>query len=534
MLAPIRCYRQDVQHGWLKFLFGLGCAALTALASPNPEPGDSTVEPLAQPTDLPSVTADVSPAANPVVSPGGPAGSVPGIVAPAAKPRPSDSPPAADTEYLRWNRAKRRVDADLRGWPLSKALERIAAATGWTILVEPGLDVPVGARFKNRPEREALATLLADVNYALLPSAKGPSRLLVFRSNSDNATVEVQPHKDPEGAKEAGVLERELIVRLKKGSKEDIHALAKRLGARVAGSIDGLNAHRLVFDDADAANRARTELAGNENVESVESNYAIGSPTQLERANGLNPLPVNLKARPMKDGSSVIVALLDTAVPSSGVAHSDFLLPAVSVAGEVKADAGLSHGPAMFETVIQGLALSQKSDTGQPVRVLPIDVYGGRAETSSFEIAQGVVVALERGADILNLSLAGPSSSPVLHDVLQQSAQAGVIAFAAPGNQPTTSLNYPAAYPEVIAVTASDRRGAIASYANRGNYVDLIAPGTSVVSYQGESYVVNGTSVATAYTAGLAAGLIADSGKSGADVVKQLQSKIGFTPPQAP
>lgn len=465
----------------------------------------------------------------------------PAAAAPAAAPH-SPAPASLSTPpqgsslpgYLRWNRAQRRVDADLRGWPLAKALEQIAAATGWIVLVEPGLEYRVAARFTNRPERDALATLLADVNYALLPSPKGPARLLVFRSNSDNATLAIQPLPDPAPTPEAGVLPRELVVRLKKGSKEDIHALAKRLGARVAGSIDGLDAHRLVFDDADAAARARTELADNENVESVESNYAIGAPTQLERANGLTPPPISLKARPVKDGSTVIVALLDTAVPSTGLAHSDFLLPGVSVAGDAKAEAGLSHGPAMFETVIQGLALSQKSETGQPVRVLPIDVYGGRSETSSFEVAQGVVAALERGADIINLSLAGPTSSPILHDVLRQSAQAGVIAFAAPGNQPTTSPNYPAAYPEVIAVTASDRRGTLAPYANRGSFVDLIAPGTSVIPYQGESYVVNGTSVATAYTAGLAAGLIADSGKSAAEVVKQLQSNIGFTPPKAP
>ena len=461
--------------------------------------------------------------------------------APITDPSPSPSPasvaPAPSRPprgVLNWDRAKRRVDADLQDWTLHKTLEKIAAVTGWSVKVEPGLESTVAARFTQRPEREALASLLAGVNYALVPAAQGPSRLLVFRSNSDDATLAVEPERAPAKVKDDGTLEKELIVRLKKGSKEDIHALAKRLGARVAGSIDGLDAHRLVFDDAEAAQRARTELAADGNVESVESNYAIGSPTHLERATGLTPPPVGLKARPMQDGSSVIVALLDTAVPSAGLAHADFLLPGVSVGGDAKTEPGLSHGPAMFETVIQGLSLSQKSDTGQPVRVLPIDVYGGRTETSSFEVAQGVVVALERGADILNLSLAGPTSSPILHDVLQQASQAGVIAFAAPGNQPTTSPNYPAAYPEVVAVTASDRRGTLASYANRGDFVDLIAPGTSVVPYQGESYIVNGTSVATAYTAGLAAGLLADSGKPAAEIVKQLQTRIGFVPPKAP
>ncbi|MBL9128885.1 MAG: S8 family serine peptidase, partial [Verrucomicrobiales bacterium] len=436
--------------------------------------------------------------------------------------------------YLRWDRAQRRVDADIRAWPLAKALEKIAAATGWTVRVEPGMDTTVSARFSRRPERQALAALLGDVDFALIPSPDGKRRLLVFRSSSENATLDVSPREDTSDAAAPGALPKELIVRLKKGSKEDIHALAKRLGARVAGSIDALGAHRLVFDDAEAAQRARIELADNESVESVESNYAIGSPTQIERASGINPPPVGLKARPMQDGSSVIVALLDTAVPTAGLAHSDFLLPGVSVAGSASAENGLSHGPAMFETVIQGLSLTQKAESGQPVRVLPIDVYGGRTETSSFEIAQGVVVALERGADVINMSLAGPTSSPILHDVLRQASQAGVIAFAAPGNQPTTTPNYPAAYPEVLAVTASDRRGGIASYANRGDFVDLIAPGTSVVPYQGESYVVNGTSVATAYTAGLAAGLLADTGKPAADIVRQLQSRIGFVPPKTP
>jgi hypothetical protein len=496
-----------VIYGWPSLLLALGLASLAALAFETPP------VPALTPNPTPTSTAAAVPA-----TPARPPAAT-------AQPKPADG-------FLRWNRSQRRVDADLNGWPLRKALEKIAAATGWAVLIEPGLESRIAARFSQRPEREALSTLLADVNYALVPSPNGPSRLLVFRSNSDNATVSVQPVPDPE-TPEAGVLDKELVVRLRKGARESIHDLAKRLGARVAGSIDSLDAHRLVFDDAEAADRARNELASDENVESVESNYAIGSPTRMERATGLQAPVLGLKARPIQDGSTVVVALIDTAVPSSGLAHADFLLPGVSVAGEVQAGTGLSHGPAMFETVIQGLALTQTSDAGQPVRVLPIDVYGGRSETSSFEVAQGVVVALEKGADILNLSLAGPTSSPILHDVLQQASQAGVVAFAAPGNQPTTQPNYPAAYPEVVAVTASDRRGALAPYANRGDFVDLIAPGTSVVPYQGESFVVNGTSVATAYTAGLAAGLLADSGKPAAEIVRQLKARIGFTPPQS-
>lgn len=433
---------------------------------------------------------------------------------------------------LQWDRSTGRVSADLQGWPLREALERIAGATGWEVLVEPGLEVPVAARFERRTEREALGILLADVNFALLPATNGPTRLMVFRSGLSQATLAVRPPPAESASPgSTNALPRELIVRLKPGAKTDIHELARRLGARVAGSIDSLNAHRLIFDDAESAAAARAALAAEEDVAAVESNFPLGTPTRMEPLRDGAVPPLSLKARPVRDDSSVIVALLDTAVPNSNVAHGEFLLPGISVAsgeGAGGVDGGLTHGPAMFETILQGLAISQRSETGQAVRVLPVDIYGGRGETSTFELAQGIAAALQRGADILNLSLSGPSPSPLVHDLLKQASAAGVLAFGAPGNQPTTSSTYPAAYPEVVAVTASDRSGQVASYANRGEFVDLIAPGSSLVPYGGQSWVVNGTSVSTAYASGLAAGWLADSGKSAAEVIQQMRVRLGF------
>ena len=442
--------------------------------------------------------------------------------------------------FLRWHRAERRVDADIQGWPVRTTLERIATATGWRVFVEPDIEGSVAARFEGRPERQALAALLAQVNFALIPSTNGPTRLLVFREDSAKATLPVAPAP---GAKAAAagtnVLGRELVVRLKAGSKAEAEALAKRLGARVVGAIPELNAYRLEFTDEAAAQRARDSLANDENVASIESNYAIGHPGQIDRLPGAGASvpPVNLRARPFNDSSSVIVALLDTGFPGAATSHADFLLPGVTIASganQASASGELPHGEAMFETIIQGLALGQTATTGQAVRILPIDIYGGRSETSTFELAQGIFAGLERGADVLNLSLSSSSPSPVVEDALKQATAAGVIAFAASGNEPSVAPTYPAAYPNVVAVTASDRRGQIATYANRGDFVDLIAPGTSLVPAQGDTWVVQGTSVSTAYTTGLAAGLLADSGKPASTVVGQLQSKLGFAPTPVP
>lgn len=448
---------------------------------------------------------------------------------PATATPPTDNLPG----FLRWHRAERRVDADVRHWPLQATLERIAAGTGWKVFVEPQIDGSVAARFENRPEREALAALLSEVNFALVPGTNGTRKLLVFQSDSSKATVPVEPAVKARAPGASRELTRELVVRLRKGSKAEAEALAKRLGARLVGALPELGAYRLEFDDEAAANRAREALAQDDSVASVESNYALSPPGQIDRLAGQTTTPVPLRARPVQDASSVVVALIDTGFDAATTAHSDFLLPTVNVAGTGTgtATSELAHGAAMFETIIQGLSIGQSATaTGQPVRVLPVDIYGGQAETSTFQLAQGILSSLERGADILNLSLSGPSPSPLVEDALRQATAAGVVTFAASGNEPSTSANYPAAYPDVVAVTASDRRGELATYANRGAFVDIIAPGTSVVPGLGDTWVVQGTSVSTAYTAGLAAGMLADSGKPASTVVGQIKSRLGFTP----
>ena len=93
---------------------------------------------------------------------------------------------------------------------------------------------------------------------------------------------------------------------------------------------------------------------------------------------------------------------------------------------------------------------------------------------------------------------------------------------------------YPAAYPDVIAVTAGDRKGNIAPYANRGSFVDVIAPGTSVVQFDNQSYLVSGTSASTAYVSGTAAGFRAN-GQTADQTATTLREALGVkTPTEAP
>src|SRR5204862_6085558 len=89
---------------------------------------------------------------------------------------------ASTSGVLEWNKAKNRVSADIASSDLVPVLERIAAATGWQVFVEPGSHQIVSAKFKEVPPGDALRLMLGDLNYALIPGTNAVSRLFVFRT----------------------------------------------------------------------------------------------------------------------------------------------------------------------------------------------------------------------------------------------------------------------------------------------------------------------------------------------------------------
>lgn len=90
------------------------------------------------------------------------------------------------------------------------------------------------------------------------------------------------------------------------------------------------------------------------------------------------------------------------------------------------------------------------------------------------------------GRWVVNMSLGGPLSSQAEREAFQRATDAGIIFVAASGNENTPELaatvNYPAAYPEVIAVGAIDQTGSVPSFSNGGPELDLAAPGVDVLS----------------------------------------------------
>jgi thermitase len=431
--------------------------------------------------------------------------------------------PAADTNsnYLAWHKTAGHVDADLHGEALWPLLEDIARQTGWHIFVEPGAERTASTKFKDLPQDDALRMLLGNLNFAFVPQTNGPDFLYVFTTSRENATRAVMATNAP-----ARRVANELLVKVKPGT--DIDALARLLGAKITGRNDKLGIYRLLFDGADSTTAALGKLKTNSDVAAVDYNYiydALPSPQQIAGA----PVgPVSLKLNPPGDSGKIIVGLIDTPVQKLDGSLNDFLLKQISVSGDAYATGNdPTHGTAMAEAILR--AIAQASGGGTSAQILPVNVYSSGESTTSWDVALGIQAAVDGGANVLNLSLAGTGDSAVLDDVIKQAIAAGIPIFAAAGNQPVSTPTYPAAYNGVFAVTATQGTQ-IAPYANYGGFVSLAFPGGAVIYLGGTAYLVQGTSVSTATATGVAVGNKSVLGWNWPQIEAAMQQKFTVPP----
>jgi hypothetical protein len=408
---------------------------------------------------------------------------------------------AATTNSVVWNTAADRVSADVHGEPLWPLLEDIAHQTGWHIFVEPDTARKVDVKFADLTSGEALRKLLGDLNYAFVPMTNEASQLYVFLTRRENATQMVTPAP----ARQKHV-PNELLIKVKPGT--DIEALARTLGAKIVGRDDKLGIYRLQFKDAAAAEAALARLKDNPDVEAVGYNYLyepLPSPQTIENTSIAPLSSLTLDPKAASDPCHPIVGMLDTQVQPLNSDLQQFVMNPISVVGDTgPADAtGVTHGTAMLQTILRG-ASQQSTSIG--FKILPVQVFDATESASTWNVAMGIKAAVDNGATVLNMSLGGTEDSPILDDVVRQALARGVVIFAAAGNQPVSTQTYPAAISGVNAVTALGAQGKLAPYANYGNFVEMALPGASVVYQNGQAYVVQGTSPATAYATGVAAG----------------------------
>ncbi len=213
------------------------------------------------------------------------------------------------------------------------------------------------------------------------------------------------------------------------------------------------------------------------------------------------------QAHRVATGKNIAIAVIDSEVDSKnpnldGVIVKNF----DALGGDDKPD---QHGTAMAGAIAAHGKIVGIAPGAQLLAARAFD-QDHDAKAKSSAIYKSLQWAADNGARVVNMSFAGPADR-TLHQLLAAAADKGLVLIAAAGNAgPNSPPLYPAADPNVIAVTATDSGDAIFVMANRGDYVAVAAPGVDILALApGEALqLTTGTSVATAHVSGLAALLL--------------------------
>lgn len=216
---------------------------------------------------------------------------------------------------------------------------------------------------------------------------------------------------------------------------------------------------------------------------------------------------------PLTTGESIKVAVLDTGID---LYHPDLQ---ENIAGGVNfVEPHLppqdDHGHGSH---VSGTIAAVKNNYGivgaaPRAKIYAVKVLNHNGEGYFADVIKALEWCLERGIQVINLSFGSNISSQALHKAICQVTARGIIVVAAAGNDGTTqSVDYPAAYPEVVAVGAVDEQSKLTPFSSKGLQLKIVAPGTRILSTGtgGIFQRLSGTSMATSHVTGALALLLA-------------------------
>ena len=202
-------------------------------------------------------------------------------------------------------------------------------------------------------------------------------------------------------------------------------------------------------------------------------------------------------------GEGVIVAILDSGIQAHPQFDEVYIVP-LDLAGVGVAGPGAAHGTAVASIIAGSEGIAPAAELFV-VRVLDDEGSG-----STYDVAKGIVQAVDRGVQIINLSLGLYQDSPLLRQAVKYADDRGVIMVAAAGNDAYDRMPYPAAYSQVLAVTAVDALGQHALFPNQSKEIDFAAPGVGVLTAKEDkgTTLFSGTSAAAPFVSGTLASLM--------------------------
>jgi len=229
-------------------------------------------------------------------------------------------------------------------------------------------------------------------------------------------------------------------------------------------------------------------------------------------------------------GEDVTVAVIDTGVDLNHIDIKHNLLPGKNfVEGNLNPQDVNGHGTHVAGTIAAINNSYGMVGVAPKAKIIPIKSLGDSGSGSMRDVANGVMWAVDHGAELITMSLGSPYPSRALEHALRYAVDNKVIVFCAAGNSGnSTDINYPAKFSETIAIGSINHSLGVSDFSCCGDTLDFVSPGEDVISAApGNKYArLSGTSMATPYAVGCAALLLSLRKKQ--SKITELKHKNGY------
>jgi len=317
------------------------------------------------------------------------------------------------------------------------------------------------------------------------------------------------------------VREREALLTFKSDeAMRRFLARAAEGGLTVLAQVPGLRAVRVRFDRFRALQDEILQNADDYAAISANNLFHIpGRPATEERA-AVQHVPFRnetlgfLGAANDRSqwGRGVTIAILDSGVAPDATFGTG-RLRALDIGLGLAPDSGSAAGHGTAVAALAAGASPDAAGVAPAANLLSIRVTDASGTSDLFTLSQAIVAAVDAGATIVNVSLGGYATGPLLDAALAYATDRGALVVAAAGNDQAAQLAWPAADPRVVSVGAVDKAGQQVTFSNSGADLQLTAPGYGVQTawLEGGRAYMDGTSASAPLVAGAIAAVVSQS-----------------------